>query len=106
SGLAAPTARGQYAAGWQGGVKVRGYLEEDGIPADSRTETYAAVKLEIENRRWAGVPFYLRTGKRLSRRVTEVALVFQQAPHLPFSETDTEELGQDRKSTRLNSSHV
>ncbi|MFI0479890.1 glucose-6-phosphate dehydrogenase [Actinomadura sp. 9N215] len=95
------TARGQYAAGWQGGVNVRGYLEEDGIPADSRTETYAAVKLEIDNRRWAGVPFYLRTGKRLSRRVTEVAMVFQQAPHLPFSETDTEELGQNALVMRV-----
>ena len=99
--LAASTARGQYAAGWQGGVNVRGYLEEDGIPADSRTETYAAVKLEIDNRRWAGVPFYLRTGKRLSRRVTEVAMVFQQAPHLPFSETDTEELGQNALVMRV-----
>ncbi|WP_067465395.1 glucose-6-phosphate dehydrogenase [Actinomadura macra] len=93
--LAQSTARGQYAAGWQGGVSVQGYLEEEGIPADSRTETYAAVKLEIDNRRWAGVPFYLRTGKRLSRRVTEVAMVFQRAPHLPFSHTDTEELGQN-----------
>lgn len=99
--LAQSTARGQYAAGWQGGVSVRGYLEEEGIPADSRTETYAAVKLEIDNRRWAGVPFYLRTGKRLSRRVTEVAMVFQQAPHLPFSHTDTEELGQNALVMRV-----
>lgn len=99
--LTESTARGQYAAGWQGGVNVQGYLEEDGIPADSRTETYAAVKLEIENRRWAGVPFYLRTGKRLSRRVTEVAMVFQQAPHLPFSHTDTEELGQNALVMRV-----
>ncbi|WP_395106347.1 glucose-6-phosphate dehydrogenase [Actinomadura sp. SCN-SB] len=99
--LDASTARGQYAAGWQGGVSVRGYLEEDGIPADSRTETYAAIKLEIDNRRWAGVPFYLRTGKRLSRRVTEVALVFQQAPHLPFSQTDTEELGENALVMRV-----
>ncbi|WP_205717411.1 glucose-6-phosphate dehydrogenase [Actinomadura soli] len=99
--LEASTARGQYAAGWQGGVSVSGYLDEDGIPADSRTETYAAVKLEIDNRRWAGVPFYLRTGKRLSRRVTEVAMVFQQAPHLPFSETDTEELGQNALVMRV-----
>ncbi|MCP9964704.1 MULTISPECIES: glucose-6-phosphate dehydrogenase [Actinomadura] len=99
--LADSTARGQYAAGWQGGVKVNGYLDEDGIPADSRTETYAAVKLEIDNRRWAGVPFYLRTGKRLSRRVTEVAMVFQQAPHLPFSHTDTEELGQNALVMRV-----
>jgi glucose-6-phosphate 1-dehydrogenase len=99
--LATATARGQYAAGWQGGVSVGGYLDEDGIPADSRTETYAAVKLEIDNRRWAGVPFYLRTGKRLSRRVTEVAMVFQQAPHLPFSHTDTEELGQNALVMRV-----
>ena len=99
--LAEATARGQYASGWQGGVNVKGYLDEDGIPADSRTETYAAIKLEIENRRWAGVPFYLRTGKRLSRRVTEVAMVFQQAPHLPFSQTDTEELGQNALVMRV-----
>ncbi|MGI5329136.1 glucose-6-phosphate dehydrogenase [Actinomadura nitritigenes] len=99
--LETSTARGQYAAGWQGGVSVKGYLEEDGIPAESRTETYAAVKLEIDNRRWAGVPFYLRTGKRLSRRVTEVAMVFQQAPHLPFSHTDTEELGQNALVMRV-----
>ncbi|MGI5169316.1 glucose-6-phosphate dehydrogenase [Spirillospora sp. CA-253888] len=99
--LSQATARGQYAAGWQGGVKVKGYLEEEGIPASSRTETYAAVKLEIDNRRWAGVPFYLRTGKRLSRRVTEVAMVFQKAPHLPFSQTDTEELGQNALVMRV-----
>jgi glucose-6-phosphate 1-dehydrogenase len=99
--IAQATARGQYAAGWQGGVNVKGYLEEDGIPGDSRTETYAAIKLEIQNRRWAGVPFYLRTGKRLSRRVTEVAMVFQKAPHLPFSQTDTEELGQNALVMRV-----
>ncbi len=72
--------RGQYTAGWQGGDKVIGYLEEDGIPSDSLTDTYAAIKLEVANRRWAGVPFYLRAGKRLGRRVTEVAVVFQRAP--------------------------
>ena len=93
--LAMGTARGQYAGGWQGGVEVRGYLEEDGIPPDSRTETYAAVKLNVDTRRWAGVPFYLRTGKRLTRRMTEIALMFQRAPHLPFAKTDTEELGQN-----------
>ena len=80
------TARGAYAGGWAGGEKVRGYLEEDRIPPDSRTETYAAIRLDIENRRWAGVPFYLRTGKRLARRVTEIALGFKRAPHLPFSQ--------------------
>ncbi|MEU9889273.1 glucose-6-phosphate dehydrogenase [Sphaerisporangium sp. NPDC051011] len=95
------TAIGQYTAGWQGGVPVKGFLEEDGIPPDSRTETYAAVKLEIANRRWAGVPFYLRTGKRLGRRMTEVAVMFQRAPHLPFSKTDTEILGQNALVIRI-----
>ena len=87
------TARGQYAEGWQGGEKVTGYLAEDGVTQGSRTETYAALRLEIDTRRWAGVPFYLRTGKRLGKRVTEIAVVFRRAPHLPFSDTATEELG-------------
>ncbi|WP_405534537.1 glucose-6-phosphate dehydrogenase [Streptomyces sp. NBC_00075] len=87
------TVRGQYAGGWQGGEQVLGYLEEDGINPKSSTDTYAAVKLEVDNRRWAGVPFYLRTGKRLGRRVTEIAVVFQRAPHSPFDSTATEELG-------------
>jgi glucose-6-phosphate 1-dehydrogenase len=95
------TVRGQYTHGWQGGQEVRGYLEEDGIPADSGTDTYAAIKLEIDNRRWAGVPFYLRTGKRLGRRVTEIAVVFQRAPHLPFDRTATEELGQNALVIRV-----
>jgi glucose-6-phosphate 1-dehydrogenase len=99
--LATGTARGQYTAGWQGGVQVRGFLEEDGIAPDSRTETYAAVKLGVDTRRWAGVPFYLRTGKRLPRRMTEIALVFQRAPHLPFSKTDTQELGENALVIRV-----
>ena len=86
------TARGQYAEGWSGGVKVPGFLQEEAIRPRSTTETYAAVTLHIDNRRWAGVPFYLRTGKRLGRRVTEVAIVFKPAPHLPFSASATEEL--------------
>jgi glucose-6-phosphate 1-dehydrogenase len=99
--LAVGTARGQYAAGWQGGFEVRGFLEEDGIPPDSATETYAALRLEIDTRRWAGVPFYLRTGKRLPSRMTEIALMFQRAPHLPFAKTDTEELGQNALVIRV-----
>jgi glucose-6-phosphate 1-dehydrogenase len=99
--LALGTARGQYAAGWQGGRQVAGYLEEDGIPADSRTETYAAVRLSVDTRRWAGVPFYLRTGKRLTRRMTEIALIFQRAPHLPFAATDTKELGKNALVIRV-----
>ncbi|MGA9749498.1 MAG: glucose-6-phosphate dehydrogenase [Nocardioides sp.] len=86
------TARGQYVEGWAGGVKVPGYLQEQDIPRTSHTETYAAITLDVETRRWAGVPFYLRHGKRLGRRVTEVAVVFKRAPHLPFSATSTEEL--------------
>jgi glucose-6-phosphate 1-dehydrogenase len=99
--LGLETARGQYTAGWQGGLPVRGYLEEEGIAPDSRTETYAAVKLGVETRRWAGVPFYLRTGKRLPRRMSEIALLFQRAPHLPFAATDTEELGQNALVIRV-----
>jgi glucose-6-phosphate 1-dehydrogenase len=89
------TARGQYASGWQGGEQVVGLLDEDGFSKTSTTETFAAIELEVDTRRWAGVPFYLRTGKRLGRRVTEIALMFKRAPHLPFDATMTEELGQN-----------
>ncbi len=95
------TARGQYAAGWAGGKKVSGFHDEDGIAADSTTETFAAVTLHVENRRWAGVPFYLRTGKRLGRRVTEVAVVFKRAPHQPFSASSVEELTQNALVIRI-----
>jgi glucose-6-phosphate 1-dehydrogenase len=86
------TARGQYAAGWAGGIKVPGYLDEPDIPRTSTTETYAAIRLGVDNRRWSGVPFYLRAGKRLGRRVTEVAVQFKKAPHLPFHSAATETL--------------
>jgi glucose-6-phosphate 1-dehydrogenase len=95
------TARGAYAGGWAGGERVLGYLEEERIPKTSKTETYAAIRIDIDNRRWAGVPFYLRTGKRLARRVTEIALGFKQAPHLPFSKTDTAELGYNALVLRI-----
>jgi glucose-6-phosphate 1-dehydrogenase len=93
--LSTSTVRGQYADGWQGGEHVTGYLNEAGIEETSTTETYAALKVGIDTRRWAGVPFYLRTGKRLGKRVTEIAVVFKRAPHLPFDQTATEELGQN-----------
>jgi glucose-6-phosphate 1-dehydrogenase len=99
--LASCAVRGQYAQGWLAGERVRGYRQEDGVPADSTTETYAAVQLGVETRRWAGVPFYLRTGKRLPRRVTEIAVVFRRAPHLPFAATDTEELGHNQLVIRV-----
>jgi glucose-6-phosphate 1-dehydrogenase len=95
------TARGQYVAGWAGGVKVPGYLQEQDIAKNSTTETFAAVRLEIDTRRWASVPFYLRHGKRLGRRVTEVAVMFKAAPHLPFTDTATEELGQNALVIRV-----
>ena len=99
--LGTGTARGQYSAGWQGGIQVRGFLEEDGIPPDSATETYAAIRLTLDTRRWAGVPFYLRTGKRLPTRMTEIAVMFERAPHLPFDATDTQELGQNALVIRV-----
>jgi glucose-6-phosphate 1-dehydrogenase len=99
--LAEGTARGQYTAGWQGGVPVHGFFEEDGIPSDSITETYAAIRLNVDTRRWAGVPFYLRTGKRLATRMTEIAVIFQRAPHLPFLATDARELGENALVIRV-----
>jgi glucose-6-phosphate 1-dehydrogenase len=74
--------RAQYAPGVVGGVEVPGYREEDGVARYSRTPTYAALRLHVSNWRWAGVPFYLRTGKRLSRKVTEIAVVLKQIPHM------------------------
>jgi glucose-6-phosphate 1-dehydrogenase len=93
--------RGQYDQGWLAGERVRGYRAEDGVPADSATETFAAVRLDVQTRRWAGVPFYVRTGKRLPKRVTEIAILFKKAPHLPFSKTDTEELGHNQLVIRV-----
>lgn len=78
------TVRAQYTAGDEGGEDVEGYLQEEGVPDDSRTETYAALKLEVHNWRWAGVPIYLRTGKRLTRKVTEIAVQLKPVPHLAF----------------------
>lgn len=82
--LYSSTARGQYAAGWQGGDQVVGFHDEAGIPEDSRTETFAAMKVFVDTRRWAGVPFYLRSGKRMGKRVTEIAVVFKRSPLMPF----------------------
>jgi glucose-6-phosphate 1-dehydrogenase len=80
----AETVRAQYTHGTVGGEEVPGYLEEEGVPSDSHTETYAALKLEVHNWRWAGVPIYLRTGKRLARKVTEIAVQLKPVPHLAF----------------------
>ncbi|WP_026917869.1 glucose-6-phosphate dehydrogenase [Gordonia shandongensis] len=99
--IAENSARGQYGPGWQGSEPVVGLKDEEGFSPDSTTETFAAIALEVDTRRWAGVPFYLRTGKRLGRRVTEIALVFKRAPHLPFDDTMTAELGQNALVIRV-----
>ncbi|MCU1506421.1 MAG: glucose-6-phosphate 1-dehydrogenase [Microbacteriaceae bacterium] len=99
--LSHSTARGQYSSGWQGGEKVVGFLEEDGMDPESLTETFAAIRLDIGTRRWAGVPFYLRAGKRLGRRVTEIAVVFKRAPQYLFAESQTSALGQNALVIRV-----
>ncbi len=76
--------RGEYSAGVVDGEPVPGYRDEEGVSPDSTTETFLALRLEIDNWRWAGVPFFVRTGKRLARRVTEVAVRYKQVPFLPL----------------------
>jgi glucose-6-phosphate 1-dehydrogenase len=95
------TVRGQYLRGWVAGERAVGYLEEPDVPPDSTTETYVAVRLGVQNRRWAGVPFFIRAGKRLPRRVTELAVLFKKAPHLPFSPQDVEMLGHNQLVIRV-----
>jgi glucose-6-phosphate 1-dehydrogenase len=85
-------ARGQYAAGTLAGQPAAAYRDEPGVAPDSLTETYVAMRLGIDNWRWAGVPFYLRTGKRLARRTTEIAIQFKQAPFALFRDTPIDSL--------------
>jgi glucose-6-phosphate 1-dehydrogenase len=82
--VAATAVRAQYGPGVVGGVSVAGYRQEEGVAPNSRTETYAALRLQVSNWRWAGVPFYLRTGKRLARKLTEIAVTLKPVPHLAF----------------------
>src|ERR1017187_1175160 len=77
--------RAQYTAGTIDGQRVPGYREEDGVDPKSTTETFVAMRLSVDNWRWAGVPVFIRTGKRLAKRSTEVVMVFQRPPHLPFA---------------------
>jgi glucose-6-phosphate 1-dehydrogenase len=99
--IATGTVRGQYMQGWVAGERAVGYVEEKGIPSNSTTETYVAVRLGVQNRRWAGVPFYIRAGKRMPRRVTEIAVLFKKAPHLPFHPSDVELLGHNQLVVRV-----
>ena len=82
--VASMAVRAQYGPGVVGGVHVPGYREEKGVAPDSRTPTYAALRLHVSNWRWAGVPFYLRTGKRLARKLTEIAVILKPVPHIAF----------------------
>ena len=94
-------ARAQYAAGLMAGKPVKGYLEEEGIQAQSGTETYAALRLSINNWRWQGVPFYLRSGKRMARRVTEIAVQFKRPPGTLFAESGKFDLAPNTLSFQI-----
>ncbi len=85
--LPAYSVRGQYGPGSIGGEQVYGYRQEEGVPENSMTDSYVALKLHVDNWRWSGVPFYLRSGKRLPKRVTEVGIVFKAPPHMLFNRT-------------------
>ena len=89
--------RGQYGRGWVGGKKKPGYREEDGVSPDSQTETFVALRLFLDNWRWQGVPFYLRTGKRLARQASEITIQFRGVPHRSFPVEST----LDWQSSRL-----
>jgi len=84
--------RGQYGPGEVGGAVKRAYRDEPGVAKDSKVETYAALELEVDNWRWAGTPFFVRTGKNLSGRMTEIAICFKQAPYAVFRDTPVERL--------------
>ncbi len=88
--------RGQYGAGRVLGRPVKAYRDEPNVAAGSNVETYVAARFEIDNWRWAGVPFYIRTGKHLSQRLTEVAISFKKAPFAPFRDTAVERMSPNR----------
>ncbi len=93
--------RGQYRKGWVEGQEVKSYREEEGVDPHSTTETYIAMRLRVDNWRWAGVPVYVRTGKYLPKRVTEVAMEFNRVPHLPFAANQAEGLDPDALVLRV-----
>src|SRR5207245_4359682 len=95
------TVRGQYGEGTMDGQRVPAYRSEEGVPPDSMTETFVAMRLMIDNWRWAGVPFYLRTGKALARRKTEIVIKFKQAPYAMFRDTPVERLAQNLLVLRI-----
>src|SRR3982074_245585 len=99
--VARSTVRGQYQKGWVMGEHVAGYREEHNVSPGSLTETFAALRLFIDNWRWAGVPFYIRAGKRLPKRVTEIRVQFKRPPHLTFGRDATQELDPNAITLRI-----
>ncbi len=99
--VARSVVRAQYRHGWVEGEEMRGYRDEPGVDPYSQTETYVAMRLMVDNWRWAGVPIYVRTGKYLPKRVTEVALEFHRVPHLPFAADQIAGLDPDALVVRI-----
>ena len=99
--IARSTVRGQYTKGWVLGEQVAGYREETNVAPDSQTETFAALRLFIDNWRWAGVPFYVRAGKRMPKRVTEIRVQFKRPPHLTFGREAMQEVDPNAITLRI-----
>jgi glucose-6-phosphate 1-dehydrogenase len=99
--LLGATVRGQYGEGFVGGRKVPGYRGEPKVAPDSRTETFAALRLEVENWRWAGVPFYVRSGKRLPKRDSRIVIQFKRPPLMLFREAGLEQVEPNRLEIRV-----
>lgn len=93
--------RGQYGGGWLQGKKVPGYREEQGVDPNSNTETYAAVKFYLDNWRWQGVPFYLRTGKRMQEKVSSITVQFRPVPHSTFPSVYSDSLSPNRLTINI-----
>jgi glucose-6-phosphate 1-dehydrogenase len=99
--IARSTVRGQYTKGWVVGEQVTGYREEANVAPDSQTETFAVMRLFVDNWRWAGVPFYIRAGKRMPKRVTEIRVQFKRPPHLTFGRDAMQEVDPNAITLRI-----
>src|ERR1700687_2371810 len=99
--VARATVRGQYTHGWVLGEQVTGYRQEHAVAPGSLTETFAALRVFVDNWRWAGVPFYIRAGKRLPKRVTEIRILFKRTPHLMFGRKAAEDLDPNAITLRI-----
>jgi glucose-6-phosphate 1-dehydrogenase len=99
--VAKATVRGQYTSGWVLGEHVKGYREEPNVAQGSLTETFVALRLYVDNWRWAGVPFYIRAGKRMPKRATEIRILFSRPPHLTFGRQAAQELDPNAITLRI-----